>query len=84
MFSNVPLFQVLNVCHQSFNMHIISLGSCIVRDASGNGNDTISAQFMADCTDASCKFGYNFTTCRSEKSCEFGLHNNFQVYSSST
>lgn len=78
MFSNVPLFQVLNVYHQSFNMHIITLGSCIVRDASGNVNDTVSAQFMANCTDAACKFGFDFS-CKSENSCKFGLHKDFQV-----
>ncbi|TKS84008.1 Solute carrier family 12 member 2 [Collichthys lucidus] len=59
----------------------VSTGSCIVRDASGSLNDTISSQFMANCTDAACKFGYDFSTCKSENNCRFGLHHDFQVMS---
>ncbi|XP_074474552.1 solute carrier family 12 member 2-like isoform X1 [Sebastes fasciatus] len=60
----------------------ISTGSCIVRDATGNANDTLSAQFMTNCTDAACKFGYDFSSCKSEKGdCKFGLQNDFQVMS---
>ncbi|KAE8284706.1 Solute carrier family 12 member 2 [Larimichthys crocea] len=59
----------------------VSTGSCIVRDASGSPNDTISSQFMANCTDAACKFGYDFSTCKSENNCRFGLHRDFQVMS---
>ncbi|XP_069025185.1 solute carrier family 12 member 2 isoform X2 [Embiotoca jacksoni] len=56
----------------------VSTGSCIVRDASGN--DTITSQFL-NCSDAACKFGYDFT-CKSEKDgCPLGLHNDFQVMS---
>ncbi|XP_053195973.1 solute carrier family 12 member 2 isoform X1 [Scomber japonicus] len=60
----------------------VSTGSCIVRDASGNMNDTISSEFMANCTRASCNFGYDFSSCRnSEEGCKSGLLNNFQVMS---
>uniref|UniRef100_A0AAQ6AEQ1 Solute carrier family 12 member 2 n=1 Tax=Amphiprion ocellaris TaxID=80972 RepID=A0AAQ6AEQ1_AMPOC len=60
----------------------VSTGSCIVRDASGNMNDTVSSQFAMNCTDAACKFGYDFSTCKSEKDgCRYGLHNDFQVMS---
>ncbi|XP_041666551.1 solute carrier family 12 member 2 [Cheilinus undulatus] len=58
----------------------VSTGSCIVRDASGNANDTLSAQFV-NCTDASCKFGYDFSACKSVGDCRYGLHNDFQVMS---
>ncbi|XP_029371168.1 solute carrier family 12 member 2 isoform X1 [Echeneis naucrates] len=58
----------------------ISTGSCIVRDATGSGNDTVSSQFMSNCTGASCKFGYDFSFC-SENKCPYGLHNDFQVMS---
>uniref|UniRef100_A0A6Q2WWU3 Solute carrier family 12 member 2 n=1 Tax=Esox lucius TaxID=8010 RepID=A0A6Q2WWU3_ESOLU len=44
----------------------ISTGSCIVRDATGNDNDTLSSQFMANCTEAACKFGYDFSSCKSD------------------
>ncbi|XP_061836715.1 solute carrier family 12 member 2 isoform X2 [Nerophis lumbriciformis] len=60
----------------------VSTGSCIVRDASGNMNDTVSSQFMANCTDASCKFGFDFSACKSDKDgCRYGLQNDFQVMS---
>uniref|UniRef100_A0A672I404 Solute carrier family 12 member 2 n=1 Tax=Salarias fasciatus TaxID=181472 RepID=A0A672I404_SALFA len=59
----------------------VSTGSCIVRDASGSLNDTVSAQFT-NCTEASCNFGYDFSSCRSaEKGCSYGLQNDFQVMS---
>uniref|UniRef100_A0A4W5NSD1 Solute carrier family 12 member 2 n=1 Tax=Hucho hucho TaxID=62062 RepID=A0A4W5NSD1_9TELE len=62
----------------------ISTGSCIVRDATGNDNDTHSAQIMANCTDAACKFGYDFSSCKSGNglyNCRYGLQNDFQVMS---
>ncbi|XP_056146950.1 solute carrier family 12 member 2-like isoform X1 [Lampris incognitus] len=60
----------------------VSTGSCIVRDATGNVNSTISSQFMMNCTDAACKFGYDFSSCRNNKtSCRYGLHHDFQVMS---
>uniref|UniRef100_A0A8C7WBN3 Solute carrier family 12 member 2 n=1 Tax=Oncorhynchus mykiss TaxID=8022 RepID=A0A8C7WBN3_ONCMY len=62
----------------------ISTGSCIVRDATGNDNDTRSAQIMANCTDAACKFGYDFSSCKSDDglyNCRYGLQNDFQVMS---
>ncbi|XP_049459948.1 solute carrier family 12 member 2 [Epinephelus fuscoguttatus] len=60
----------------------VSTGSCIVRDASGNASDTVSSQFMMNCTDASCKFGYDFSSCKSEKGgCRYGLQKDFQVMS---
>lgn len=60
----------------------VSTGSCIVRDASGSINDTISSQFMSNCTGAACKFGFDFSTCKSTKEgCRYGLQNDFQVMS---
>uniref|UniRef100_A0A8C2HSX4 Solute carrier family 12 member 2 n=1 Tax=Cyprinus carpio TaxID=7962 RepID=A0A8C2HSX4_CYPCA len=61
----------------------ISAGN-IVRDATGiESNMTING---SNCTDAACKFGYDFTSCRpaaggGKTACEFGLHNDFQVMS---
>ncbi|KAM3874509.1 solute carrier family 12 member 2 isoform 2-T2 [Diretmus argenteus] len=60
----------------------VSTGSCIVRDATGNINDTLSSQFMANCTDAACKFGYDFSSCRNGNTkCEYGLQQDFQIMS---
>ncbi|XP_051971596.1 solute carrier family 12 member 2 [Xyrauchen texanus] len=63
----------------------ISSGACIVRDASGiDRNSTLSATI--NCTDAACKFGYDFTSCRptvegAPSPCKYGLHHDFQVMS---
>ncbi|KAG9487865.1 hypothetical protein GDO78_007586 [Eleutherodactylus coqui] len=56
----------------------VSVGSCVVRDASGISNDTISSAVM-NCTDAACKLDYNFSYCIPD--CKYGLMNNFQVMS---
>ncbi|XP_020505058.1 solute carrier family 12 member 2 isoform X2 [Labrus bergylta] len=58
----------------------VSTGSCIVRDASGNTNDTVSSQFM-NYTDSAYKMGYDFSACKSDGTCRFGLQNDFQVMS---
>ncbi|XP_056323469.1 solute carrier family 12 member 2 [Danio aesculapii] len=61
----------------------ISAGACIVRDATGiESNFTL----ISNCTDAACKYGYDFSSCRPTvegevSSCKFGLHNDFQVMS---
>uniref|UniRef100_A0A8C9WPE6 Solute carrier family 12 member 2 n=1 Tax=Scleropages formosus TaxID=113540 RepID=A0A8C9WPE6_SCLFO len=56
----------------------VTAGSCIVRDATGNSNDTISSQFQ-NCTDAACKLGYDFSSCKVTSDCKYGLQNDFQV-----
>uniref|UniRef100_A0A669BE93 Solute carrier family 12 member 2 n=1 Tax=Oreochromis niloticus TaxID=8128 RepID=A0A669BE93_ORENI len=56
----------------------ISAGSCIVRDATGDQNDTVSP--TVNCTDAACTLGYDFSICK-EGGCQFGLMNDFQVMS---
>ncbi|XP_076003631.1 solute carrier family 12 member 2-like isoform X2 [Genypterus blacodes] len=56
----------------------ISTGACIVRDATGDHNDTVSD--TVNCTDAACTLGYDFSICK-EGGCQFGLMNDFQVMS---
>uniref|UniRef100_A0A7N8WZ68 Solute carrier family 12 member 2-like n=1 Tax=Mastacembelus armatus TaxID=205130 RepID=A0A7N8WZ68_9TELE len=56
----------------------ISAGSCIVRDATGDVNDTVSD--TVNCTDAACTLGYDFSICK-EGGCQYGLMNDFQVMS---
>ncbi|KAL1268904.1 hypothetical protein QQF64_031193 [Cirrhinus molitorella] len=55
----------------------ISNGSCIVRDATGDDNDTIVGP-LENCTDAACTLGYDFSICK-EGGCKYGLQNDFQV-----
>uniref|UniRef100_A0A8D3BUN7 Solute carrier family 12 member 2 n=1 Tax=Scophthalmus maximus TaxID=52904 RepID=A0A8D3BUN7_SCOMX len=60
----------------------VSTGASIVREATGNVNDTISSQFRMNCTEAACNFGYDFSSCKTDKeSCHYGLLNDFQVMS---
>ncbi|XP_068166257.1 solute carrier family 12 member 2-like [Antennarius striatus] len=54
----------------------ISAGSCVVRDATGDHNDTVTD--TVNCTDAACTLGYDFSICK-EGGCQYGLMNDFQV-----
>ncbi|KFV67979.1 Solute carrier family 12 member 1, partial [Dryobates pubescens] len=56
----------------------VSVGSCVVRDATGNINSTIVTE-LTNCTTAACKLNYDFSSC--ETGCQYGLMNNFQVMS---
>ncbi|KFW81985.1 Solute carrier family 12 member 2, partial [Manacus vitellinus] len=56
----------------------VSVGSCVVRDATGNINDTIVTE-LTNCTAAACKLNYDFSSCQTK--CSYGLMNNFQVMS---
>lgn len=52
-----------------------------MRDATGiEINVTLSG---LNCTDAACKLGYDFASCRpaagEKAACKYGLHNDFQV-----
>ncbi|RMC01270.1 hypothetical protein DUI87_22219 [Hirundo rustica rustica] len=60
----------------------VSVGSCVVRDATGNVNDTIVTE-LTNCTAAACKLNYDFSSCQSQAGagCHYGLMNNFQVMS---
>lgn len=61
------------------HLALISSGSCVVRDASGNLNDKLPVNFSELCEGLGCKLGWNFTICEQGQSCSFGLANNFQV-----
>nr|XP_010298021.1 PREDICTED: solute carrier family 12 member 2-like [Balearica regulorum gibbericeps] len=54
----------------------VSVGSCVVRDATGNVNNTLVAE-LTNCTTAACKLNYDFSSCQT--GCQYGLMNNFQV-----
>ncbi|EMP38621.1 Solute carrier family 12 member 2 [Chelonia mydas] len=57
----------------------ISVGSCVVRDATGNINSTIITE-LTNCTTAACKFNFDFSSCQKTQ-CPYGLLNDFQVMS---
>uniref|UniRef100_A0A670J5M7 Solute carrier family 12 member 3 n=1 Tax=Podarcis muralis TaxID=64176 RepID=A0A670J5M7_PODMU len=60
-----------------------TIGTCMVRDASGNLNDTLaSANFTSgDCVGRACEYGWNFTECAVAGTCEYGLANDYQTMS---
>ncbi|KAM9330765.1 solute carrier family 12 member 3-like [Gastrophryne carolinensis] len=57
-----------------------TIGSCVLRDASGILNDTIPMN-ETDCEGLSCQFGWNFTDCSETESCYYGLSNHYQAMS---
>ncbi|NXD61532.1 S12A1 protein, partial [Eolophus roseicapillus] len=57
----------------------ICVASCVVRDATGNINDTVVLGMSCNGSSA-CGLGYDFSRCASQP-CDYGLMNNFQVMS---
>ncbi|KAI5143250.1 Solute Carrier Family 12 Member 3 [Manis pentadactyla] len=57
-----------------------TIGSCVVRDASGVLNDTVVPGSEA-CEGLACGYGWNFTECSQQHSCRFGLINYYQTMS---
>ncbi|NXX91592.1 S12A1 protein, partial [Centropus bengalensis] len=57
----------------------ICAASCVVRDATGNINDTVVLGMSCNGSSA-CSLGYDFSRCASQP-CDYGLMNNFQVMS---
>uniref|UniRef100_A0A6J0TFJ5 Solute carrier family 12 member 2 isoform X2 n=1 Tax=Pogona vitticeps TaxID=103695 RepID=A0A6J0TFJ5_9SAUR len=58
----------------------VSVGACVVRDATGSINDTIVHE-LTNCTTAACKLNFDFSSCDRLENCHYGLMNNFQVMS---
>ncbi|KAM7149945.1 solute carrier family 12 member 3-like [Macrochelys suwanniensis] len=59
-----------------------TIGSCVVRDASGSLNDTLGSPNATDgCLGLGCGYGWNFTECAQAGACEYGLANNYQTMS---
>ncbi|KAM5263922.1 solute carrier family 12 member 3 isoform 2-T2 [Ctenodactylus gundi] len=57
-----------------------TIGSCVVRDASGDLNDTIASSW-GTCEGLACGYGWNFTECSRQHSCRYGLINYYQTMS---
>uniref|UniRef100_A0A7N6BZG2 Solute carrier family 12 member 10, tandem duplicate 1 n=1 Tax=Anabas testudineus TaxID=64144 RepID=A0A7N6BZG2_ANATE len=54
----------------------VTVGSCVIRDASGNISDIMTGNVTDGCVDLGCTLGWNFTECIQSKSCKYGLANN--------
>ncbi|XP_004371615.1 solute carrier family 12 member 3 isoform X2 [Trichechus manatus latirostris] len=57
-----------------------TIGSCVVRDASGSLNDTVTPG-VGTCEGLACGYGWNFTECSQWHSCRYGLINYYQTMS---
>nr|XP_036296462.1 solute carrier family 12 member 3 isoform X2 [Pipistrellus kuhlii] len=57
-----------------------TIGSCVVRDASGNLNDTVTPG-LGGCEGLACGYGWNFTECAQQQNCHYGLINYYQTMS---
>ncbi|MEE6508457.1 hypothetical protein FKM82_021241 [Ascaphus truei] len=58
-----------------------TIGSCVLRDASGILNDTMPVNETLDCEGLSCQYGWNFTACQETETCYYGLSNHYQAMS---
>ncbi|KAM9854311.1 solute carrier family 12 member 3 [Aulostomus maculatus] len=58
-----------------------TIGSCVVRDASGLLNDTLSSPSSEACVGLACQYGWDFSQCISNKTCTFGISNYYQSMS---
>lgn len=57
----------------------LCVSATVVRDATGNITDAINGSlFCNGSASVACELGYDFSVC-AEKTCDFGLMNNFQV-----
>uniref|UniRef100_A0A4W4G4E7 Solute carrier family 12 member 1 n=1 Tax=Electrophorus electricus TaxID=8005 RepID=A0A4W4G4E7_ELEEL len=73
----IPIGTLLAIFITGITYLGIALCATVVRDATGNLNDTITPGAKCNFSVA-CNFGYDFSICRTTK-CQYGLMNNFQV-----
>ncbi|KAM4714893.1 solute carrier family 12 member 3-like [Anableps anableps] len=57
----------------------VTVGSCVVRDASGNKSHILTGNNTDGCVGLACNLGWNFTDCSQSQSCEYGLANSVKV-----
>ncbi|XDV28834.1 hypothetical protein PO909_032037 [Leuciscus waleckii] len=78
----IPRGTMLAIFWTTISYLIISatIGSCVVRDATGDINDTISS-LSGECLGIGCNYGWDFSDCINNKTCPFGLSNNYQTMS---
>uniref|UniRef100_A0A087XWJ0 Solute carrier family 12 member 10, tandem duplicate 1 n=1 Tax=Poecilia formosa TaxID=48698 RepID=A0A087XWJ0_POEFO len=57
----------------------VTVGSCVVRDASGNKSHIFTGNNTDGCVGLACNLGWNFTECSQSQTCQYGLANSFNV-----
>ncbi|XP_044520068.1 solute carrier family 12 member 3 isoform X2 [Gracilinanus agilis] len=78
----IPKGTLMAIFWTTFSYLAISatIGSCVVRDASGGLNDTV-VPGSSDCEGLACGYGWNFTECSQKHNCHYGLINYYQSMS---
>ncbi|XP_078458000.1 solute carrier family 12 member 3-like isoform X2 [Lampetra planeri] len=77
----IPKGTMLSIFWTTISYLVISatIASCVIRDASGNVNDTLPEGVPpVPCVGLGCDHGWNFTECTLAQSCPYGLINNYQ------
>lgn len=55
-------------------------GACVVRDASGLVNDTLTLSSSSNsCVSLACHYGWDFSECINSSKCAYGISNYYQV-----
>ncbi|XP_035520502.1 solute carrier family 12 member 3 [Morone saxatilis] len=78
----IPRGTLMAIFWTTFSYIIVSttIGSCVVRDASGLLNDSLSLSPSEDCGLA-CHYGWDFTECINNNTCTYGISNYYQSMS---
>ncbi|XP_076588771.1 solute carrier family 12 member 3 [Chaetodon auriga] len=80
----IPRGTLMAIFWTTISYIIISatIGSCVVRDASGLLNDTLSPSTSSeDCIGLACQYGWDFTECINNNTCTYGISNYYQSMS---
>ncbi|TKS72958.1 Solute carrier family 12 member 3 [Collichthys lucidus] len=80
----IPRGTLMAIFWTTFSYIIISatIGACVVRDASGLLNDTVSASSSSEgCVGLACQYGWDFTECINNNTCTYGISNYYQSMS---
>ncbi|XP_037335751.2 solute carrier family 12 member 3-like [Pungitius pungitius] len=57
----------------------VTVGACVLRDASGNISDMMTDNNTDGCVGLGCAHGWNFTNCIQLENCQYGLNTNTKV-----
>ncbi|XP_077374173.1 solute carrier family 12 member 3 [Festucalex cinctus] len=79
----IPKGTLMAIFWTTLSYLIISatIGSCVVRDASGLLNDTLSSSSSNNCVGLACQYGWDFSDCINNNTCIFGISNYYQSMS---
>ncbi|XP_065150411.1 solute carrier family 12 member 3-like [Paramisgurnus dabryanus] len=63
----------------SYLLIAATCAATVVRDASGNLNDSLSLNSSIQCSGLGCKLGWNFDSCEMNQTCKFGIINDVEI-----